>query len=58
MGINKKKRSLKTDVILFMAMINISKLMVIKIVVNEVEHFTAIIFSLHFIRAFKLFASF
>ena len=30
--------------------------MVIKIVANEVEHFTAIMFSLHFIRAFKLMA--
>ena len=30
--------------------------MAIKIVANEVEHFTAIMFSLHFIRAFKLMA--
>ena len=66
MGINKKERSLQTDVILFMAMINmmqkfiviIFKVMAIKIVVNEVEHFSAINFSLHFIRAFKLMASF
>ena len=39
-------------------MVVILKLMAIKIVVNEVEHFTAIIFCLHFIRAFKLMASF
>ena len=58
MGINMKKRSLKTDVILFMAMINMMQkfmviifiLMAIKIAVNEVEHFTAINFSLYFIK--------
>ena len=59
MGINKKKRSLKMDKILCMDMINmmskfiviVFKLMAIK--VNEVEHFTAINFYLHFIRVFN-----